>query len=132
MIFSNNKIVFLMMFMVGWIGCFSNAFTNVGVSTTSTTSTSMIGKVGGRSNHNINVNHNIHNNNHDHRRNVLVLNGIFDKVGEFFDELDAFVDDATSRRLGAGSNFYGKRKSNFYGDADQGKKKNRQVADPTG
>jgi len=59
-------------------------------------------------------------------------NGIFDKVGEFFEELDAFVDDATSRRLGNGSKFYGKRRSNFYGDKDQDKKRDRTVADPTG
>lgn len=50
---------------------------------------------------------------------------------EFFEELDAFVDDATSRRLGAGSAFYGKRKSNFYGKNDSGRKQDRNVADPT-
>ena len=54
--------------------------------------------------------------------------GIFDKIGEFFEELDAFVDDATSRRLGAGSKFYGKRKSNFYGKDDKEKKRDRNVA----
>ena len=58
--------------------------------------------------------------------------GIFDKIGEFFEELDAFVDDATSRRLGAGASFYGKRKSNFYGENDSGRKRDRNVADPTG
>ena len=58
--------------------------------------------------------------------------GIFDAVGEFFEELDAFVDDATSRRLGNGSKFYGKRRSNFYGEADKDKKRDRTVADPTG
>ncbi|CAJ1954379.1 unnamed protein product [Cylindrotheca closterium] len=57
--------------------------------------------------------------------------GIFDKIGEFFEELDAFVDDATSRRLGAGASFYGKRKSNFYGENDSGRKRDRTVADPT-
>src|SRR6056300_765810 len=31
----------------------------------------------------------------------------------FFEELDAFVDDATSRRLGNGAQYYGKRKSSF-------------------
>ena len=56
---------------------------------------------------------------------------IFDKIGEFFEELDAFVDDATSRRLGAGASFYGKRKSNFYGKDDKGRKRDRSVADPT-
>jgi hypothetical protein len=50
----------------------------------------------------------------------------------FFEELDAFVDDATSRRLGAGSAFYGKRKSNFYGEDDSGKKKNRNEVTNTG
>jgi hypothetical protein len=61
----------------------------------------------------------------------VALNGIFDKVGGFFEELDAFVDDATSRRLGAGASFYGKRKSNFYGDNDKGKKRDRTRADPS-
>ena len=65
-------------------------------------------------------------------RSTSSLNGIFDKVGEFFEELDAFVDDATARRLGNGSKFYGKRKSNFYGENDSGRKKDRKVADPTG
>lgn len=58
-------------------------------------------------------------------------NGIFDKVGEFFEELDAFVDDATSRRLGNGSKFYGKRRSKFYGQDDKDRKRDRTVADPT-
>lgn len=49
--------------------------------------------------------------------------GVFDKVGEFFAELDAFVDDATSRRLGNGSKFYGKRRSNFYGSNDKDRKR---------
>ena len=49
----------------------------------------------------------------------------------FFEELDAFVDDATSRRLGAGSAFYGKRKSNFYGESDKGRKLDRDQPDPT-
>jgi hypothetical protein len=66
-------------------------------------------------------------------RNVDVsMNGIFDAVGEFFEELDAFVDDATSRRLGAGAKFYGKRKSKFYGTDDTGRKKDKTVADPLG
>ena len=60
------------------------------------------------------------------------MNGIFDKVGEFFEELDAFVDDATSRRLGNGSKFYGKRKSSFYGKNDKDRKEDRSIADPTG
>lgn len=45
--------------------------------------------------------------------------------GNFFEELDAFVDDATSRRLGAGAQYYGKRKSSFYGANDANKKKDR-------
>jgi len=49
----------------------------------------------------------------------------------FFEELDAFVDDATSRRLGAGAAFYGKRKSNFYGENDKGRKQDRDMPDPT-
>eukprot|EP00578_Thalassiosira_sp_NH16_P001544 CAMPEP_0181141384 /NCGR_PEP_ID=MMETSP1071-20121207/35794_1 /TAXON_ID=35127 /ORGANISM="Thalassiosira sp., Strain NH16" /LENGTH=152 /DNA_ID=CAMNT_0023228369 /DNA_START=82 /DNA_END=540 /DNA_ORIENTATION=+ len=49
----------------------------------------------------------------------------------FFEELDAFVDDATSRRLGAGAQYYGKRKSSFYGKDDVNKKRNRNVADNT-
>jgi hypothetical protein len=43
----------------------------------------------------------------------------------FFQELDAFVDDATSRRLGNGAQFYGKRKSSFYGQEDSNKKRDR-------
>ena len=57
--------------------------------------------------------------------------GIFGAIGGFFEELDAFVDDATSRRLGAGSAFYGKRKSNFYGKEDKGRKDDRNAPDPT-
>ncbi|KAL3793081.1 hypothetical protein ACHAW5_003946 [Stephanodiscus triporus] len=43
----------------------------------------------------------------------------------FFSELDAFVDDATSRRLGNGAQYYGKRKSSFYGKEDLNKKRDR-------
>lgn len=53
-------------------------------------------------------------------------------ITNFFQELDNFVDDATSRRLGAGQAFYGKRKSSFYGKDDSGKKKNPNKFDPTG
>ena len=49
----------------------------------------------------------------------------------FFQELDAFVDDATSRRLGNGAQYYGKRKSNFYGADDSNKKRDSVVFDPT-
>jgi hypothetical protein len=59
-------------------------------------------------------------------------NGIFDKVGEFFEELDAFVDDATSRRLGNGSKFYGKRRSKFYGEEDKDRKQDNTISDRTG
>lgn len=50
----------------------------------------------------------------------------------FFEELDNFIDDATSRRLGAGQAFYGKRKSSFYGADDTGKKRDNSKFDPTG
>lgn len=43
----------------------------------------------------------------------------------FFEELDAFVDDATSRRLGNGAQYYGKRKSSFYGEGDANRKTNK-------
>ena len=49
----------------------------------------------------------------------------------FFEELDAFVDDATNRRLGNGAAFYGKRKSAFYGEEDFMKKLDNEVPDPT-
>jgi hypothetical protein len=48
--------------------------------------------------------------------------GIFGGFKNFFVELDKFVDDATARRLGNGSAFYGKRKSSFYGEDDTNKK----------
>lgn len=54
--------------------------------------------------------------------------GFFEK---FFTDLDDFIDDATSRRLGAGAAFYGKRKSRFYGNDDTGRKRDRSVPDPT-
>lgn len=52
-------------------------------------------------------------------------------IANFFDELDAFVDDATNRRLGNGAAFYGKRKSAFYGEEDFMKKDDKDIADPT-
>jgi hypothetical protein len=58
-------------------------------------------------------------------------NNLFDSIGNFFKELDAFVDDATNRRLGNGWRYYGKRKSNFYGDDDVGKKIDMDLPDPT-
>jgi hypothetical protein len=57
-------------------------------------------------------------------------NDFFGGVKEFFRELDNFVDDATSRRLGNGAAFYGKRKSNFYGDKDKNRKTDPKKADP--
>jgi hypothetical protein len=58
--------------------------------------------------------------------------GFFTGFKNFFDELDAFVDDASARRLGAGASFYGKRKSNFYGSSDKMKKADKDVFDPSG
>lgn len=43
----------------------------------------------------------------------------------FFEELDALVDDATSRRLGNGAQYYGKRKSSFYGKDDVNRKRDK-------
>jgi hypothetical protein len=60
------------------------------------------------------------------------LASIFDKLNAFFEELDAFVDDATARRLGKGHVFYGKRKSSFYGENDKGRKLDKSVPDPLG
>lgn len=42
---------------------------------------------------------------------------------------DNFIDDASSRRLGNGASFYGKRKSGFYGPDDEFKKSVSSVAD---
>ncbi|CAB9510438.1 expressed unknown protein [Seminavis robusta] len=57
--------------------------------------------------------------------------GLFGGIKNFFEELDAFVDDASARRLGAGASFYGKRKSNFYGESDKMKKADKNVYDPS-
>lgn len=57
--------------------------------------------------------------------------GFFKAVGDAFAELDAFVEDASARRLGNGAAFYGKRKSNFYGEQDKNKKADRTMPDPT-
>ncbi|OEU11308.1 hypothetical protein FRACYDRAFT_246422 [Fragilariopsis cylindrus CCMP1102] len=55
------------------------------------------------------------------------------KKGNFFtnmfEELDAFMDDATARRLGNGAAYYGKRKSSFYGAEDKMKKSDRDISD---
>jgi hypothetical protein len=58
--------------------------------------------------------------------------GFFAGVKNFFEELDAFVDDASARRLGAGASFYGKRKSNFYGSSDKMKKADKDTFDASG
>jgi hypothetical protein len=62
-------------------------------------------------------------------------NGGAEKEGGFFSKLmadvDAFIDDATARRLGNGAAFYGKRKSNFYGENDKNKKEDRDSFDIT-
>jgi hypothetical protein len=57
--------------------------------------------------------------------------GPFQGVKNFFAELDAFIDDASARRLGNGAAFYGKRKSNFYGEKDKMRKTDRDTPDPT-
>lgn len=59
-------------------------------------------------------------------------NGFVGAISNFFDELDAFVDDAANRRLGNGAKFYGKRRSNFYGAGDTMKKVDKDVFDPQG
>lgn len=56
--------------------------------------------------------------------------GFFQAIGDAFAELDAFMDDASARRLGNGAAFYGKRKSNFYGESDKNRKADRSIADP--
>jgi len=47
---------------------------------------------------------------------------LFDKLTKAMQDLDDFMDDASSRRLGNGAKFYGKRKSNFYGEEDSMRK----------
>jgi hypothetical protein len=55
--------------------------------------------------------------------------GIFGALTNMFEELDAFMDDATARRLGNGAAYYGKRKSSFYGTSDKMKKSDKDIAD---
>mmetsp|Transcript_22105 Transcript_22105/g.68143 ORF Transcript_22105/g.68143 Transcript_22105/m.68143 type:complete len:145 (-) Transcript_22105:27-461(-) len=43
---------------------------------------------------------------------------VFGAMKRFGQGLDDFVDDAMMRKLGNGAEFYGKRKSNFYGKDD--------------
>ncbi|KAJ8609820.1 hypothetical protein CTAYLR_008118 [Chrysophaeum taylorii] len=45
--------------------------------------------------------------------------GFFKKMSQ---EIDNMVDDAMMKKLGNGDAFYGKRKSNFYGANDKGKR----------
>lgn len=68
----------------------------------------------------------------NNEENQNPLQKIGSGISNFFQELDNFVDDATSRRLGAGQAFYGKRKSSFYGSDDEGKKKDPTKFDPSG
>ena len=67
--------------------------------------------------------------------NFTASKPLFQKLGSFFqgfqEELDAFADDAMGRRFGNGAKFYGKRKSKFYGEEDEYKKRNKYVSDPT-
>ena len=54
------------------------------------------------------------------KKNAAPLGG-FDPLAalkKFGQGLDDFVDDAMDRKLGNGAEFYGKRKSNFYGADD--------------
>ena len=54
------------------------------------------------------------------KKNAAPLAG-FDPLAalkKFGKGLDDFVDDAMDRKLGNGAEFYGKRKSNFYGADD--------------
>lgn len=67
----------------------------------------------------------------NNEENQNPLQKIGSGISNFFQELDNFVDDATSRRLGAGQAFYGKRKSSFYGSDDEGKKKDPTKFDPS-
>mmetsp|Transcript_15767 Transcript_15767/g.47677 ORF Transcript_15767/g.47677 Transcript_15767/m.47677 type:complete len:126 (+) Transcript_15767:42-419(+) len=48
--------------------------------------------------------------------------GPFSFLGRLKREVDAVVDDAMMKKLGNGSAFYGKRKSNFYGAGDKEKR----------
>jgi hypothetical protein len=52
--------------------------------------------------------------------------GPFSFLSKAFAELDNFVDDATARRLGNGAQYYGKRKSSFYGKDDSMKKTSKK------
>ncbi len=47
----------------------------------------------------------------------------------FFEELDNTIDDFANKRLGNGANFYGKRKSNIYGEGDVMRKRDSRSFD---
>ena len=47
----------------------------------------------------------------------------------FFEELDNTIDDFANKRLGNGANFYGKRKSNIYGEGDAMRKRDSRSFD---
>ena len=49
----------------------------------------------------------------------------------FGEQLDAVVDDAMNHRLGNGTTFYGKRRSNYYGPTDPNRKVLVNRFDPT-
>ena len=49
---------------------------------------------------------------------------------DLLQQVDDFLDDATMRRMGNGAKFYGKRKSNFYGEDDSMRKKDPRQFDP--
>lgn len=57
--------------------------------------------------------------------------GFFQGISNFLQEIDNFMDDASARRLGNGAAFYGKRKSNFYGENDKNRKADSFTPDPT-
>lgn len=67
----------------------------------------------------------------------LSLPNPFELMSRFAKGVDDFVDDAMMRKLGNGEKFYGKRKSNFYGADDPGKRKSEfdtseEYSGPTG
>jgi len=70
---------------------------------------------------------------HSSARRGVVVRMEEKKEGGFFGRmlqgLDDMVDDALDRKLGNGASFYGKRKSNFYGNNDAMKKKDPRKAD---
>ena len=53
---------------------------------------------------------------------AAIFASIKEGIENFPDQLDKFVDDAANKRLGNGHIYYGKRKSDFYGTEDPGRK----------